>query len=182
MPACMPARVPACMPTCLPFTLYPSSAKDWPGGQQKQEHGLVLHDPGEDYQKPTTLRSGSSQVFYWLSMRCPKSRFPIRIIVFDELKLIFFVNQGLSLLTASLVGLLHTTLNSLSYSAAKCRSQTNDQRFQNLFSEMNANLQKYIHFIPPAGAAPGSKSLWSWLPEDRHSSAPPALCPPRQVW
>ena len=36
-------------------------------------------------------------------MRCPKSRFPIRIIVFDELKLIIFVSQGLTLSTASLV-------------------------------------------------------------------------------
>ena len=37
-------------------------------------------------------------------MRCPKSRFPIRIIVFDELELIIFVSQGLTLSTASLVG------------------------------------------------------------------------------
>ena len=36
-------------------------------------------------------------------MRCPKSRFPIQIIVFDELKLIIFVSQGLTLSTASLV-------------------------------------------------------------------------------
>ena len=36
-----------------------------------------------------------------VSMRCPKSRFPIRIIVFDEPKLIIFVSQTLS--TASLV-------------------------------------------------------------------------------
>ena len=36
-------------------------------------------------------------------MRCPKSRFPIQIIVFDELELIIFVNQGLTLSTASLV-------------------------------------------------------------------------------
>ena len=36
-------------------------------------------------------------------MRCPKSRFPIQIIVFDELELIIFVSQGLTLLTASLV-------------------------------------------------------------------------------
>ena len=36
-------------------------------------------------------------------MRCPKSRFQIRIIVFDELKLKIFLNQGLTLLTASLV-------------------------------------------------------------------------------
>ena len=35
-------------------------------------------------------------------MRCPKSRFPIRIIVFDELELIIFVSQGLTLSTASL--------------------------------------------------------------------------------
>ena len=33
----------------------------------------------------------------------PKSRFPIRIIVFDELELIIFVSQSLTLLTASLV-------------------------------------------------------------------------------
>ena len=36
-------------------------------------------------------------------MRCPKSRFPIRIIVFDELELIVLVSQGLTLSTASLV-------------------------------------------------------------------------------
>ena len=36
-------------------------------------------------------------------MRCPKSRFPIWIIVFDELELIIFVSQGLTLSTASLV-------------------------------------------------------------------------------
>ena len=35
-------------------------------------------------------------------MRCPKSRFPIQIIVFDELELIIFVSQGLTLSTASL--------------------------------------------------------------------------------
>ena len=33
----------------------------------------------------------------------PKSRFPIRVIIFDELELINFVSQGLTLLTASLV-------------------------------------------------------------------------------
>ena len=38
-----------------------------------------------------------------LSMRCPKSRFPIGVIVFDELELILFVNQGLTLSTGSLV-------------------------------------------------------------------------------
>ena len=38
-----------------------------------------------------------------VSMRCPKSRFSIWIIVFDELELIIFVSQGLTLLTASLV-------------------------------------------------------------------------------
>ena len=36
-------------------------------------------------------------------MRCPKSRFPIQIIVFDELELIIFVSQGLTLSTAILV-------------------------------------------------------------------------------
>ena len=38
-----------------------------------------------------------------MSRRCLKSRFPIRIIVFDELELNIFVSQGLTLLTASLV-------------------------------------------------------------------------------
>ena len=40
-------------------------------------------------------------------MRCPKSRFPIRIIVFDELELIIFVSQGLTLSSASLVTFLY---------------------------------------------------------------------------
>ncbi len=40
-----------------------------------------------------------------VSMRCPKSRFPIGIIVF-ELELIIFVIQGLTLSTASLVFLI----------------------------------------------------------------------------
>ena len=38
-----------------------------------------------------------------VSMRFPKSRFPTQIIVFDELELIIFVSQGLTLSTASLV-------------------------------------------------------------------------------
>ena len=40
----------------IPFT-HPAQ-----GGQQEQGHGVVLHDPGEDYQEPTTFMSGSSQV------------------------------------------------------------------------------------------------------------------------
>ena len=40
-------------------------------------------------------------------MSSPKSRFSIQIIVFDELELIIFVNQGLTLSTASLVSLYH---------------------------------------------------------------------------
>ena len=36
-------------------------------------------------------------------MRFSKSRFPIRIIIFDELELIIFLSQGLTLSTASLV-------------------------------------------------------------------------------
>ena len=35
-------------------------------------------------------------------MRYPKSRFPIGITLFDELEFILFVNQGLTLSTASL--------------------------------------------------------------------------------
>ena len=49
-----------------------------------------------------------------MSARCPKSRFPIWIIVFDKLELIFFVSQGLTLSTASLVLLIkrcHITRN-----------------------------------------------------------------------
>ena len=38
-----------------------------------------------------------------VSIRCPRSRFPIRIIVFDELEIIIFVSQGLTPSTASLV-------------------------------------------------------------------------------
>ena len=41
-----------------------------------------------------------------VSMRCPKSRFPICIIAFHKLELIIFVSQGLTLSTASLVFLL----------------------------------------------------------------------------
>ena len=41
--------------------------------------------------------------YFRVSMRCPKSGFPILIIVFDELELIIFVSQGLTLSTASLV-------------------------------------------------------------------------------
>ena len=39
-----------------------------------------------------------------VSMKCPKSRFPIQIIEFGEPELIIFVSQGLTLSTASLVG------------------------------------------------------------------------------
>ena len=41
--------------------------------------------------------------FCRVSMRCHKFRFPIGVIVFDELELISFVSQGLTLSTASLV-------------------------------------------------------------------------------
>ena len=41
--------------------------------------------------------------YFRVSMRCPKSRFPIQIIVFDKLEIIIFVSQGLTLSTASLV-------------------------------------------------------------------------------
>ena len=40
-------------------------------------------------------------------MWCPKSRFPNWIIVFDELELIIFVSQGLTLSTASLVHVIY---------------------------------------------------------------------------
>ena len=45
----------------------------------------------------------SGQVTYRASTRCFKSRFPIGIIVFDELELILYVSQGLTLSTGSLV-------------------------------------------------------------------------------
>jgi len=52
------------------------------------------------------LGVGVAKWFRVVSMRCPKSRFPIRIIEFDELELIIFVSQGLTLSTASLVFLV----------------------------------------------------------------------------
>ena len=58
-------------------------------------------------------------------MRCPKSRFPIRIIVFDELELIIFVSQGLTLSTASLVscaGNSSDILTKYPWSRDKCAS------------------------------------------------------------
>ena len=81
------------------------SQKNWPGGQQGQGHEVVLHDQGEGYQQPITFWSGSSQVP--VSMRCPK--FLIQIIVFDKFELIVHVNQGLTLLTASLISDLETS-------------------------------------------------------------------------
>ena len=39
-----------------------------PGGQQDQEHGVVLHDWEEGYQPPQTSRTESSQVPQGLSM------------------------------------------------------------------------------------------------------------------
>ena len=39
-----------------------------PGGQQDQEHGVVLHNQEEGYQPPINFRSGSSQVPEGLSM------------------------------------------------------------------------------------------------------------------
>ena len=53
-------------------------------------------------------------------MRCPKSRFQIQIIVFDELELIIFVSQGLTLSTASLVSPSYYTDNSSVYFCFIC--------------------------------------------------------------
>ena len=41
---------------------YPSRSSVGPGGQQDQEHGVVLYDQEEGYQPPKTFRSGGSQV------------------------------------------------------------------------------------------------------------------------
>ena len=41
---------------------YPSRWSVGPGGQQDQEHGVVLHDQEEGHRPPITFRSGSSQV------------------------------------------------------------------------------------------------------------------------
>ena len=46
-----------------------------------------------------------------------KYRFPIRIIVFDELEFIIFVSQGLTLTTASLV---NTKIRELHYYIVYC--------------------------------------------------------------
>ena len=72
-------------------------AQKLPAGQQDQGHGVVLHDQGDGHQQKKLFEVG---VAY---KRCPKSKFSIWIIVFDELELIIFVSQGLTLSTASLV-------------------------------------------------------------------------------
>ena len=46
----------------IPFT-HPAQKIDQVDSENKDMwNGLVLHDPGEGYQEPTTFRSGSSQV------------------------------------------------------------------------------------------------------------------------
>ena len=40
----------------------PSQQKKLPGGQQDQGHEVVLHDQGEGYQLPKTIRIGNSKV------------------------------------------------------------------------------------------------------------------------
>ena len=52
-------------------------------------------------------------------MWCPKSRFLIQIIVFDELELLFHIIQGLSLLTVSLVLFLMFGTDSNTYQTYK---------------------------------------------------------------
>ena len=64
---------------------------------------LVLHVPGEGYQQSITFKCGSSQITY------PKSRFPIGVIVFDELELCSYLCKSLS--TASLFSFFHTKRN-----------------------------------------------------------------------
>ena len=49
--------------------------------------------------------------FCRVSMRCHKFRFPIGVIVFDELEFISFVSQGLTLSTASLVIIIIIIIN-----------------------------------------------------------------------
>ena len=51
-----------------------------------------------------------------VSMRCTKFRFPIGVIVFDELELISIVSQGLTLSTASLVFIILISLFTLNTS------------------------------------------------------------------
>ena len=47
---------------------YPSRSSVGPGGQQDQEHGVVLHYQEEGYQPPMNLKSGSGQVPLGLRM------------------------------------------------------------------------------------------------------------------
>ena len=49
----------------------PSRSSVEPGGQQDQEHRVVLHDHEEGDRPPITFRSGSSQVPQALSMTPP---------------------------------------------------------------------------------------------------------------
>ena len=69
---------------------------------QEQGQGDVLHDQGEGYQQGMTFVVGVVK-YLRVSMRCPKSKFPIGIIVLDEHKSFVHGIQGLSLSTASLV-------------------------------------------------------------------------------
>ena len=45
----------------IPFT-HPAQKIDQVDSENEDMAWVVLHDPGEDYHKPTTFRSGSSQV------------------------------------------------------------------------------------------------------------------------
>ena len=88
------------VPRMIPFT-HPAQKIDQVDSENK--------DMGQSYMiqekviKNLLLLGVGVAKQFSVSMRCPKSRFPIWIIVFDELEIIIFVNQGLTLSTASLV-------------------------------------------------------------------------------
>ena len=78
---------------------------------------LSQQDQNSDTQNPNSLDWGwhnnhmgyhhhpTPNLYYSKRSWCPKSRIPIRIIVFDELDFIILVSQGLTLTTACLVTL-----------------------------------------------------------------------------
>ena len=97
-------------------------------------------------------------------MRCPKSRFQIQIIVFDELELIIFVSQGLTLSTASLVvNTKFTLLKQVSVKILDSEAKYWDSRMTFVFHRDVTITESYIPDFSYAGflaEVGGTLGLW----------------------
>ena len=82
-----------------------------------------------------------------VSMRCPKSRFPIWIIVFDKLKLIIFVSQGLTLSTATWIFIALKSLLTLVFFTPDLKAL--DLMMLKTFMPMELSILKLILFLSP---------------------------------